>query len=122
MRTEIRQGRIYAGRLSGGKPAVVRVQHEGPELTHVVMLNSDLLGREGHIATSRLAEDFRLVSDGPEFTSGQVAGWLEHVDGVHITHCCREHGCKYGDAACPVAQGTAKQAYPCEFCEANACE
>jgi hypothetical protein len=76
---EIRQGRIYAGRLSGGEPAVVRVQREGPELTQVVMLNGDLLGREGHIATARLAEDFRLVSDGPEFTADQVDEWLAEV-------------------------------------------
>jgi hypothetical protein len=37
--------------------------------------------------------------------------------GVHATHCCTEHGCKYGDAGCPVADGTVQQDYPCEFCE-----
>ncbi len=26
------------------------------------------------------------------------------------------HGCKYGVPACPVAAGTARQEYPCEFC------
>lgn len=25
--------------------------------------------------------------------------------GVHITHCCFEHGCKYGDNECPVELG-----------------
>jgi len=36
--------------------------------------------------------------------------------GVHINHCCIIHGCKYGDEDCPVAYGTAKQAYPCWDC------
>lgn len=35
---------------------------------------------------------------------------------VHGFHCCKEHGCKYGDADCPVWQGTEEQAYPCETC------
>lgn len=76
---KITQGQIYAGRLSGGEPAVVRVQHESPELVHVVALHEGLLGREGYIMASRLADSFRLVSDGPQFTSEQVAGWLEEV-------------------------------------------
>jgi hypothetical protein len=36
--------------------------------------------------------------------------------GVHETHCCLEHGCKYGDRNCPVATGQIKQAYLCESC------
>lgn len=39
--------------------------------------------------------------------------------GVHVEHCCARHGCKYGDAACPVALRQRPQAYPCEFCEDN---
>ena len=35
---------------------------------------------------------------------------------VHISHCCKKHGCKYGDADCPVVKGEAKQKYPCENC------
>lgn len=35
---------------------------------------------------------------------------------VHATHCCTRHGCKYGDASCPVVRGTARQEYPCEYC------
>jgi hypothetical protein len=75
----IEQGQIYAGRLSGGAPAVVRVQNTTSELTQIVALHSDLLGREGFIATSRLADSFRLVSDGPQFTSEQVSTWLAGV-------------------------------------------
>lgn len=36
---------------------------------------------------------------------------------VHTEHCCREHGCKYGDADCPVATGAQPQSGPCEDCE-----
>lgn len=36
--------------------------------------------------------------------------------GVHETHCCARHGCKYGDDDCPVANRTVLQAYACEDC------
>jgi hypothetical protein len=36
--------------------------------------------------------------------------------GVHATHCCVIHGCKYGDTDCPVTLGTVSQVYHCEFC------
>ncbi len=36
--------------------------------------------------------------------------------GVHVTHCCALHGCKYGDADCPVSAGQVAQEYPCEHC------
>lgn len=36
---------------------------------------------------------------------------------VHTAHCCKWHGCKYGDwkNTCTVKAG-AKQEYPCERC------
>jgi len=37
--------------------------------------------------------------------------------GVHRTHCCKKHGCKYGDEKCPVILGTIKQDHPCEDCK-----
>lgn len=36
---------------------------------------------------------------------------------VHVTHCCAAHGCKYGDADCPVALLEVAQEGPCLFCE-----
>lgn len=36
--------------------------------------------------------------------------------GVHATHCCKWHGCKYGDPDCPVANGEVEQEYLCEDC------
>lgn len=37
-------------------------------------------------------------------------------DGVHRTHCCVLHGCKYGDDNCPVCLGHIEQKYLCEDC------
>ncbi len=36
--------------------------------------------------------------------------------GVHRTHCCIRHGCKYGDENCPVVNKKIKQEYLCEEC------
>jgi hypothetical protein len=36
--------------------------------------------------------------------------------GTHVSHCCKTHGCKYGDPTCPVVGGLAGQRYPCEQC------
>lgn len=36
--------------------------------------------------------------------------------GVHQTHCCVHHGCKYGSEICPVVRGAVKQEFPCESC------
>lgn len=36
--------------------------------------------------------------------------------GVHETHCCKKHGCKYAENEdCPVVLGLIKQAYDCEI-------
>jgi len=46
-----------------------------------------------------------------------MAKEIDHV-GVHRTHCCILHGCKYGDPAeCPVVDGEVEQEYLCEYCE-----
>jgi hypothetical protein len=37
--------------------------------------------------------------------------------GVHAAHCCKWHGCKYGDKDCPVVAGEVEQLYPCMFCD-----
>lgn len=39
--------------------------------------------------------------------------------GVHRSHCCRYHGCKYGNPACPVESGDLVQDRPCEVCETS---
>lgn len=37
--------------------------------------------------------------------------------GTHVTHCCSEHGCKYGHPQCPIKTGELVQDHPCEACE-----
>jgi hypothetical protein len=37
--------------------------------------------------------------------------------GVHASHCCKWHGCKYGDDDCPVANGEVEQEYLCYDCD-----
>lgn len=39
--------------------------------------------------------------------------------GVHESHCCSTHGCKYGDDDCPVMSGVVTQLYECEICSEN---
>ena len=36
--------------------------------------------------------------------------------GVHATHCCPDHGCKYCDDDCPVVSGEVDGIF-CEACE-----
>jgi hypothetical protein len=37
--------------------------------------------------------------------------------GVHNSHCCEFHGCKYGDETnCPVVTQVTKQLYMCDEC------
>jgi len=37
-------------------------------------------------------------------------------EGVHRTHCCIFHGCKYGSSDCPVKNGEIEQEFICEDC------
>lgn len=46
-----------------------------------------------------------------------LAEELPYRIGVHVAHCCKDHGCKYGDAQCSVYAGDAAQGYPCEECD-----
>jgi len=41
---------------------------------------------------------------------------INNID-VHKSHCCSEHGCKYGDDLCPVVLGKVIQEFPCEDCK-----
>lgn len=54
---------------------------------------------------------------GDEYRKGYSEGQAKRSEGVHASHCCVEHGCKYGDKNCPVVQGMIEQKHPCEDCE-----
>jgi len=42
---------------------------------------------------------------------------MEHDNvGVHASHCCQYHGCKYGDDDCPVSDLRVDQEQECETC------
>ena len=41
---------------------------------------------------------------------------MQGQEGVHISHCCDQHWCKYNDQDCPVVKGTHKQSGPCQVC------
>ena len=36
--------------------------------------------------------------------------------GVHVSHCCVLHGCKYAEGTCPVWAALLTQEHPCEDC------
>lgn len=42
------------------------------------------------------------------------------ISGVHASHCCARHGCKYFEEDCPVVTGQVKQLYNCEECDDEA--
>lgn len=42
---------------------------------------------------------------------------MENQKCVHTEHCCRIHGCKYGDKNCPVWLGFKTQSFSCEYCD-----
>jgi hypothetical protein len=41
--------------------------------------------------------------------------------GVHETHCCKKHGCKYGNIDCPVVLKLIPQKYTCEEDDQDPC-
>lgn len=41
---------------------------------------------------------------------------MSNRDGVHASHCCAIHGCKYGQEDCPVVNKRIEQEYLCEEC------
>jgi hypothetical protein len=45
---------------------------------------------------------------------GNITSIPKEKWGVHETHCCKKHGCKYGDIDCPVKLGLTVQKYECE--------
>ena len=55
--------------------------------------------------------DMSKLEYGDQKTPGTVLWYM-----VHKGHCCVEHGCKYGNPDCPVANRKIKQSGACETC------
>lgn len=55
---------------------------------------------------------YRLKYYSPKNTTIPKEKW-----GVHASHCCKYHGCKYGDDDCPVYIGLVEMKYKCEVCD-----
>lgn len=56
-------------------------------------------------------EELMALPEGSQLTKGTRL-WF----GVHRTHCCTKHGCKYRKDDCPVVKGRIDQQGPCEQC------
>lgn len=39
--------------------------------------------------------------------------------GMHASHCCDKHGCKYNNENCPVEKGEVKPEFSCEHCDSD---
>lgn len=97
----------WAGLFVAGRPIYQVVG------TYVIV--QDRKGRWATLATA--VESFTPVDS---LTDVLPTRTQKERDGVHETHCCTRHGCKYGDADCPVKAGRIKQAYECEQCDEDA--
>jgi hypothetical protein len=77
----------------------------------------DRKGRWSTLATA--VESFEPLPD-ERRDPGELEGG-ERSRGVHASHCCIRHGCKYGDPHCPVAKTReVEQEYDCEQCDDDA--
>lgn len=86
--------------------------HAPREVQGVDPAFTDDASRQERIEQSgELAEEVYLAVDASP--APYMPGEEEY--GVHNTHCCRDHGCKYSDPRCPVAYGDAP-GIPCEEC------
>jgi len=66
----------------------------------------------------RSMEEKKLVEEAMEtLKEAKLEETVVNKEGVHRTHCCVAHGCKYGDRDCPVETGRIKQDYTCEECD-----
>ena len=54
------------------------------------------------------------------FVERRENGMARDNVGTHVSHCCAQHGCKYGDEDCPVVAKTHEQTQACESCTSTA--
>ncbi len=79
-----------------------------------------------YLALERLADRLRAAGYTDITPPPEIRAWLVKraraaqpvgSDGVHTSHCCARHGCKYSHPRCPVLTGRLPQEYPCEQCD-----
>lgn len=111
--------------LEKGNVEVVPVTLSEEHLTNVLFLEAT-----GEIRTSfhnkfsveernavQYLVDCILENIGEVPTEEEKAEARARKIGVHVSHCCVMHGCKYGDGEdCAVENKTHRQDYPCESC------
>lgn len=102
-------------RQQGRQPTVCALDHYYPEY----FFSGDTLG-----VLNGIIHQLAYFVDGPYYKTrisikfGSVDHpfqWTEKC--VHTEHCCIDHGCKYGDADCPVCLGLKPQSFQCEQCQ-----
>lgn len=54
------------------------------------------------------------------YLEGRREAWYSQIKNVHTRHCCKTHGCKYGDDDCCTVQTTPHPGVRCELCENKA--
>lgn len=111
--------------LEKGKVEVVPVTLAEEHITNFLFLNAtgeirtkfhDKLSVEERDAIQYLV-DCILENIGEVPTEEEKAEARAQEIGVHVSHCCAMHGCKYGDGEnCVVENKSHKQDYPCEAC------
>ncbi|WP_292901863.1 hypothetical protein [Nonlabens sp.] len=62
-------------------------------------------------------ENEQILQDSIRCNGSQTTTIPQELWGVHRTHCCVKHGCKYDDKDCPVKIGIIEQDYSCEYCD-----
>ena len=83
-------------------------------------MKTPLITKEQYLSAQKLIKDYELQElqlrketlSKTATTSIPESNW-----GVHESHCCFEHGCKYGYEDCPVTLGLTQQDYRCEDCD-----
>lgn len=111
--------------LEKGKVEVVPVTLAEEHITNFLSLEAtgdirprfyDKLSVEERDAIQYLT-DCILENIGEVPTEEEKAEARAREIGVHVSHCCAMHGCKYGDDEdCVVENKSHKQDYPCESC------
>lgn len=90
-------------------PMIHRNGYPSEAVPKATILSLDVLMRTGCVDDE---ENEKIMRSKSATTTIPQEKW-----GVHRTHCCFEHGCKYGDKDCPVELGLVKQDYPCDLCD-----